>query len=306
MKIFHHRAPIDNQIYPPFYKAEATGWGRSSWVKQSGHKADHSTSNSGKVCTRGAVSPLHQHFRLKGELHVTHLYNECNPVQSTPDTASPSQTSSVCEQIPSYNAFRFNAVFDKCRHKLRRANSDAVSGFECILFDLSVSAPHAAISANPVDWTWSYKSRHKHRLRNKSLSFSSAIFCWKLPVLVSVCGWVCKYRVIEEEIGDSIGHCEKKKVYMHTCQIPNGYQDRAVWNCRSNSVRFSFVGLDEEGTLQKKCGCTRRIARSNSEFCFPHERIVKINSDEKHAIFAHEWQSALRLKVGFSKIYVDP
>lgn len=114
-----------------------------------------------RLWTHGAVSPLHQHFRLKGELHATHLYNQYNPVQSTPDTASPSQTSSVCEQILSYNAFRFNAAFDKsspptCRHKLRRANSDAVSGFECILFDSSVSTPHAAISANPVDWTWSY------------------------------------------------------------------------------------------------------------------------------------------------------
>ena len=170
MKIFYHRAPIDNQIYPPFYKEEATGRGRSSWVKRLGHKADHSASNSGKVWTHGAVSPIHQHFRLKGELRVTHLYNQCNPVQSTPDTASPSQSSSVCEQIPSYNAFRFNAAFDKSspptfRHKMRCANSDAVSGLECILFDLSVRAPHTAISANPVDWTWSYKSRHKHRLR---------------------------------------------------------------------------------------------------------------------------------------------
>ena len=50
------------------------------------------------------------------------------------------------------------------------------------------------------------------------------------------------------------------------------------------------MGLDEEGTLQKKCRRTRRIARSNSGFCFPHERIVKINSDEKQAIFAHELQ----------------
>ena len=97
-----------------------------------------------RLWTRGAVSPLHQHFRLKGDFHVTHLHNQCNPVQSTPDIASHSQTSSVCEQILSYTAFRFDAAFDKsslqtCRHKLRWANSDAVSSFECIFFDSSVS-----------------------------------------------------------------------------------------------------------------------------------------------------------------------
>jgi len=31
-------------------------------------------------------------------------------------------------------------------------------------------------------------------------------------------------------------------------------------------------------------------------------RKVKINSDEQHAIFANDLQSAMRLKVGFSKI----
>jgi hypothetical protein len=32
---------------------------------------------------------------------------------------------------------------------------------------------------------------------------------------------------------------------------------------------------------------------------------VKINSDEGHAIFAHELHSALRLTVGFSNIYCN-
>jgi len=34
----------------------------------------------------------------------------------------------------------------------------------------------------------------------------------------------------------------KKKVHMHTCQIPNGYRDRAAWNCRSNSLGFRLWG----------------------------------------------------------------
>jgi hypothetical protein len=34
-------------------------------------------------------------------------------------------------------------------------------------------------------------------------------------------------------------------------------------------------------------------------------RNIKINSDEKHAIFAHELRSALRLTAGFSIIYCE-
>jgi hypothetical protein len=34
-------------------------------------------------------------------------------------------------------------------------------------------------------------------------------------------------------------------------------------------------------------------------------RNVKSNSDEQHAIFAHELQRALRLTVGFWNIYVE-
>ena len=28
--------------------------------------------------------------------------------------------------------------------------------------------------------------------------------------------------------GDSVGHCERKKVYMNMCLVLNGYRDRAV------------------------------------------------------------------------------
>ena len=50
-----------------------------------------------------------------------------------------------------------------------------------------------------------------------------------------------------------------------------------------------YVGLDEEVGLHTQGGNSRRIARS-------------VNSDEQHAIFTHELQSALRLKEGFLNI----
>jgi hypothetical protein len=52
--------------------------------------------------------------------------------------------------------------------------------------------------------------------------------------------------------GYKIGHCDKKKFHMNLCVILNGCRDRAVWISRPNSVRFFFVGLDEERSIQKK------------------------------------------------------
>ena len=46
----------------------------------------------------------------------------------------------------------------------------------------------------------------------------------------------------------------RKDVHMIVCLILNGYQDRAVRNSRPNSVRFLFVGLDDELSLQKEGG----------------------------------------------------
>jgi hypothetical protein len=44
-----------------------------------------------------------------------------------------------------------------------------------------------------------------------------------------------------------------------------------------------------------------RTARSHNGCYCP--RNVKMNSDEQHAMFSHELQSALILKVEFSKMY---
>jgi hypothetical protein len=41
---------------------------------------------------------------------------------------------------------------------------------------------------------------------------------------------------------DNIRHCEKENVRMSMCLILNGYRDRAVRFCRTNSVKYSFGG----------------------------------------------------------------
>jgi hypothetical protein len=61
------------------------------------------------------------------------------------------------------------------------------------------------------------------------------------------------------------------------------------------SVTLSFEGLDEERSLQVKGEHTPRIALSHFEYCCLALRNWKIDSDEQHAIFAQELQSALRL-----------
>ena len=75
--------------------------------------------------------------------------------------------------------------------------------------------------------------------------------------------------------GDSVGHCEKKKVSMDMCLFLKGYWDRAVWISRPNSVRFLFVKLDGEQSLQKKVGYTRRISRSQFGCCCPYKETCR-------------------------------
>jgi hypothetical protein len=94
-----------------------------------------------------------------------------------------------------------------------------------------------------------------------------------------------------------------ENVHCNVCLVLNVCWYTSIWISRNNFVRFLFDCVDEERSLQKEGGYTRRIANSNFECCWLHKKNVNINSDEQHAIFAHELQSALRLTVGFLNIY---
>jgi len=71
------------------------------------------------------------------------------------------------------------------------------------------------------------------------------------------------------------------------------------------SGRVLFVVLDEEGSLRYKGGYMRRIARSQFGCSCPALRKANIKTDEQNAIFAHELRNAMRLTVGFSKVYCE-
>ena len=72
-------------------------------------------------------------------------------------------------------------------------------------------------------------------------------------------------RVIQEEMSMFfmviVSLRVRKKLRVTKSLIESIYWDRPAVNSRPSSVRFWFWGLDEERSLQKKCGCTRRIAR---------------------------------------------
>jgi len=77
--------------------------------------------------------------------------------------------------------------------------------------------------------------------------------------------------------GDSIGHCEKNKVYMNLCLIMTNYLDRPSWICRSLPFPLNFCLW---GWIQIEVD------------------IINIDTP-------HELQSALRLTAGFSNIYCE-
>jgi len=73
---------------------------------------------------------------------------------------------------------------------------------------------------------------------------------------------------------------------------------------RPNSVRFLFVGFDEEVSLQKKGRYTRMFARSHCRCHCRRKGSWKTNSDQQHAIFAHELRSAMRLTLGIFRKFI--
>jgi hypothetical protein len=101
--------------------------------------------------------------------------------------------------------------------------------------------------------------------------------------------------------GDFVGHCEKN-VHMNMCLIVTGYRDRTVWIPRPNSVRFLFLGLNGEKSLQGKVD-TRDVLLDR--ILDAAARIKKREDQLKqHAVFAHEFLSA-RLKMGFANVYCE-
>ena len=86
------------------------------------------------------------------------------------------------------------------------------------------------------------------------------------------------------------------------CLILNGYRDKTVWISRPNSVRFLFVGLDEEWSLQRKVDTRDELL---AHILDAAARIRKREDQlRQHAVFAHELQSA-RLTMGFANFYCE-
>jgi hypothetical protein len=73
-------------------------------------------------------------------------------------------------------------------------------------------------------------------------------------------------------------------------------------HCCSLHLRFSSVLVDEERNLHTKVEYMRRIAVSHSGCCCLRKGD---KPEDKHTIFIHELQSALRLAVVFSYIYCE-
>lgn len=69
---------------------------------------------------------------------------------------------------------------------------------------------------------------------------------------------------------------------------------------RPNSVRFLFVGLVEERSLQKKVDTRNKLLSRILDAADS----IKISSDEQLAIFAYESHSTLSL-TGFLNIYCE-
>jgi len=83
----------------------------------------------------------------------------------------------------------------------------------------------------------------------------------------------------------------------------NGYRNRDVFES-PNSTAFDFClrgSMKSEVYKRKVDTSDEMLARVLDDAA--RKKNVKYNSDEQHAIFAHQLQNALTLKVGFWKTY---
>ena len=82
-------------------------------------------------------------------------------------------------------------------------------------------------------------------------------------------GAIQKERSIFLEVIVSV-FARKQSLYKHVSIFEWLHRSSSL-SIQTNSVRFLFVGLDEERSVQKKGGYTRRIAVSQCGCCFQHE-----------------------------------
>ena len=119
---------------------------------------------------------------------------------------------------------------------------------------------------------------HLIRLYPSQPASSPQLFLWNkycIPI----------YRVIQEErsmfweVIESV--IVSNKVHMDICLNLNVERNRAVWISWPESVRFLFAGLDEQQSLQNKCGYTRRIARSQFGCSWSHKETWRSTQTKK-------------------------
>jgi len=70
--------------------------------------------------------------------------------------------------------------------------------------------------------------------------------------------------------GDNIRHCGEKLLMWTLCLILYNQRDGAISISKTNTVRYLLLGLDEERSLGKKGGYTRRTARWHFGWCCPN------------------------------------
>jgi hypothetical protein len=99
-----------------------------------------------------------------------------------------------------------------------------------------------------------------------------------------------KYRVVQAEI---VSCTVRKKFHMNMYLILKGYWDTSVWISRPNSIRFLFVVLDEERSLQKKAGYGRQIGHSHFRCCCLHKAMWTStqtnNMRSSHTSYKEHW-----------------
>ena len=81
-----------------------------------------------------------------------------------------------------------------------------------------------------------------------------------------------------------------------------GGPEEAAETCRRNPVIRLFIKLDEEWSVQKKSGYTRRTAWSHNGGYRPNKGASLQYPDVQHAMSSHELQGTLMLTVEFSKV----